>query len=67
MSWASLKPLCRSTRKNTDIDLEKTSYYRLAELFPTPKGYIVQESMIFWVDDILALHVSLVRSVGRGE
>ena len=62
-SCAALKPLCLSTRKTTDFDLEDTFYYRWGELFTTPKGYMTQESMAFWVDNILAPHVSLIRSI----
>lgn len=33
------------------------------KLFTTPKDYMTQESMVFWDVNILAPHISLVRSV----
>lgn len=36
----SLSPLCLSTRKRTDPDLDDTFFWRWGLYFTTPKGYI---------------------------
>ena len=62
-----LNPSCLASRKTTDQDLEDTFYYRWGELFTTPKGYMTQDSILFWVENILAPHVAMVRAVFGAE
>ena len=59
----SLPPLCLSTRKRTDPDLDETFFWRWGRYFPTPKGYMNIESMLYWVENVLHPYANIVGSI----
>ena len=57
----SLRPLCLSTRKTFDEDIHNTFFFRWGSYFQTRKGYMTQQSMVYWVRNILAPYVRMIR------
>ncbi|OHT02588.1 hypothetical protein TRFO_06987 [Tritrichomonas foetus] len=58
-----LKPLCLSTRKTMDEDINDTFFFRWGSYYSTPKGYMNIESMLYWVNTILKPYIASVRTV----
>lgn len=57
----SLRPLCLSTRKKMDLDIGDTFFESWASYYQTPKGYMTQSSMLFWLKEIVSPYVKSVR------
>ena len=53
--------LMLSTRKKLDPEASKTFLPIFTDYFPTKKGYMTTESMIYWVSNILAPYVIGIR------
>ena len=51
-SCIALRPLLLSTRKHMDDDINNTFFERWGSYFYTPKGYMTQDSMVFWIKNI---------------
>ncbi|KAH0790775.1 putative transposase [Histomonas meleagridis] len=66
-SCLSIRPLLLSTRKTFDQDLEETFFCRWGTCIYTPKGYMTQDSMLFWVKYHLAPYVKLIRDNIEGN
>lgn len=60
---SDITPLFLSNRKRLDQDLNDTFFFRRANYFSTPKGYMTIESTIFWVENNLAPYVKCVRDM----
>ena len=56
-----LPPLCLSTRKKLDLDINGTFFESWASYYCTPKGYMTQLSMLFWLKEIVSPYVKSVR------
>lgn len=64
----SLRPLLLSTRKTLDQDINGTFFNRWGSYRCTPKGYINQDSMLYWVKNHLAPYVAAVRNqIGQNQ
>lgn len=62
----SLKPLLLSTRKTMDSDLAGTFFYRWGSYAYTQKGYMTQQSMVYWVKNNLAPYIKYIRDNTTG-
>ena len=60
---SDITPLFLSTRKRLDQDLNDTFFFRRANYFSTPKGYMTVDSTIFWLENNLAPYVKCVRDM----
>ncbi|OHT02774.1 hypothetical protein TRFO_30039 [Tritrichomonas foetus] len=59
----SIRPLLISTRKTMDAEINKTFIERWANYFPTSKGYMTTESMLYYVSYHLAPYIQQIRSI----
>ena len=62
----SIRPLLLSTRKTIDADLVDTFFYRWGSYLSTQKGYMTQQSMEYWIRNILAPYVKFIRDHTAG-
>ena len=54
----SLKPLILSTRAKMDKDIDQTFFAQWGEILQNKKGYMTQESMLFWLKEIISPYVN---------
>lgn len=62
-----LRPMLISTRARFDPDIANTFFHRWSEYTKTLKGYQTSNSMVYWIKNVLAPYVSLIRSVSSGN
>ena len=63
----SLKPLILSTRAKMDKDIDQTFFAQWGEILQNKKGYMTQESMLFWLKEIISPYVNEKRKKLNGK
>ncbi len=58
-----LRPMLISTRARHDSDISDTFFKRWAEYTKTEKGYQTSVSMLYWVKNVLAPYIHLMRAI----
>lgn len=58
-----LRSLCLSPRKRFDDDINDTFFNSWGDVYFTPKGYMRTDSMLFWIENILAPYVKFIRDM----
>ena len=62
----SIRPMLISTRKTMDQEISETFFFRWGSYVSTKKGYMTEQSMLFWINNILAPYVNYIRSTTNG-
>ena len=62
-----LRPMLISTRARFDPDIANTFFHLSSEYTNTIKGYQTSNSMVYWIKNVLAPYVSLIRLVSSGN